>query len=225
MHFFPALWLVFTKDVRIELRTKEIIPSTFLFALLVVLLSAFAFGLNTSAKESTSAGVLFIALSFSGLLGLSRTYLRERELNVWRAMLMLPVPRSALYLGKMLGISAFLLVVALLLLPIIQIFFHASVLAHFHEILPLVLLAIIGFAAVGTLFGAMTIHTRLRDILLGVILYPLVSPILIAAVKGTEAVLLGDGFCGVKDYIELLVVVDAIYLIGGVWLFGPLMED
>jgi heme exporter protein B len=98
-------------------------------------------------------------------------------------------------------------------------------LAHLHELLPIMLLAILGFSAVGTLFGAMTIHTRLRDILLGVILYPLVSPLLIAAVKGTEAVLLGDGLLGAKDYLELLTIVDLLYLLGGFWLFGPLMED
>ncbi len=225
MSFFSALLLVFLKDVKIELRTKEIVTSTFLFSLLVVLLTVFSFGLNTAAKEGTSSGVLFISLSFSGLLGLGRTYLREREFNVWRAMLMLPISRGALFGGKLLGVAFYLLVVGLLLIPIIQIFFHAAMLAHLHELLPILLLAILGFSAVGTLFGAMTIHTRMRDILLGVILYPLVSPILIAAVKGAEAVLLGDGLVGARDYLELLVVVDLLYLIGGFWLFGPLMED
>jgi heme exporter protein B len=225
MRFLNTVFTVFMKDLKIEHRSKEIVSSTILFSLLVVLLSAFAFGLNTVSNHSASAGVLWIALSFSGLLGLSRTYLREREMNVWRAVLMLPVSRGALYLGKMLGVFTFLLIVALVLVPIIELFFHAPMLAHLHLLLPIILLALLGFSAIGTLFGAMTIHTRLRDILLGVILYPLVSPILIAAVKGTEAVLMGDGITGAGDYFELLVVVDIIYIVGGFWLFGPLMED
>ena len=89
----------------------------------------------------------------------------------------------------------------------------------------MLLLATLGYAAVGTLFGTMTIRTRLRDVLLGVILFPLAAPILIAAGKATSAVLLGDGLLGAMDYIELLIIIDAIYLAGGLWLFGPLMEE
>jgi heme exporter protein B len=225
MSFGRALWMIFLKDLKIEWRTKEVVTSTFLFALLVVLLSAFAFGLTGAEAAASSAGVLFIALAFSGLIALGRTYLRERELGVWRGMLMLPIPRGALYAGKLLGVACFLFVVALLLIPLIEIFFHAPMLANIHYLLPIVLLAVLGFSAVGTLFGAMTIQTRLRDILLGVILYPLAAPLLIAAIKGTEAVLQGDGLAGAKDYLELLVVIDVLFFIGGFWLFGPLMDD
>ena len=225
MSYLGIVFRLFIKDIKIERRAKEIVSSTLLFALLVVLLSAFAFDLNAGPRNGASAGVLYIAVTFSGLLALSRTYLREREFNVWRAMLMLPVPRSALFLGKMLGVFTFLLVVSLALIPIIEIFFHSPMISHLHLLLPILVLSLLGFSAVGSLFGAMSIHTRLRDILLGVILYPLTSPLLIAAVKGTEAVLMGDGLAGARIYLDILVLIDIIYIFGGVWLFGPLMED
>jgi heme exporter protein B len=225
MSFFRTAMLVFVKDLKIEIRSKEIITSVALFALLVVLLCAFGFGLGTLPSASTSAGVLWIAVAFSGTLVISRTYLREREFNVFRALILSPQPRAAIYLGKMLGVTVFLLIVVLLLMPMIELFFHAPMLARLHLLLPIILLAIIGYAAVGTLFGAMTVRTRLRDILLGAILYPLIAPTLITAVQATEVVLRGDGLLAARDYLQLLAVIDIIYVIGSLWLFGPLMED
>lgn len=225
MSFFSTAMHILLKDLKVEMRSKEILSSTALFAVLVVLLSAFGFGLNTLPSAATSAGVLWIAVAFSGILAISRTYLREREFNVFRALLLAPTPRASLYVGKMLGVTLFLLIVVLLLIPVIELFFHAPLLSNLGGLLPIILLAVLGYAAVGTLFGAMTIRTRLRDILLGVILYPLIAPILIAAVKGTEAVLMGDGLAGARDYLELIAVIDLIYIIGSLWLFGPLMED
>ena len=225
MSFFSAALHIFIKDLKVELRSKEILSSTALFAVLVVLLSAFGFGLNTLPSQTVSAGVLWIAVAFSGILAVSRTYLREREMNVFRALLLSPAPRAAVYVGKMLGLAVFLLFVVLVLVPITELFFHAPLLSNLPSLLPIILLAVIGYAALGALFGAMTIRTRLRDILLGVILYPLLAPLLIAAVKATETVLMGDGLGAARDYLELSAVIDVIYLVGGLWLFGPLMDD
>lgn len=225
MSFINTTLAIVSKDLRCEWRSKEIVLSSGLFALLVVLLSAFSFGLNTAPAIDAATGVLWLAVAFSGILALTRAFMRERENGVWNALLMSPVPRSALYLGKATGIAVFLLVVELLLLPFIELFFHAPLLEHILPLLPILLLATTGYAAIGTLFGTMTIRTRLRDVLLGVILFPLLAPILIAAQKATVAVLLGDGLSGAGDYIELLVITDAIYLIGGLWLFGPMMEE
>lgn len=225
MSFFSAAGHVFLKDLKVELRSKEIVTSSALFALLTVLISAFSFGINTLPSAEASAGVLWTAAAFSGILVISRTYLREREFNVFRALLLAPAPRSAVYAGKMLGVSVFLLIVTLLLLPIIELFFHAPLLKNFLSLLPVIVLAVLGYAAVGTLFGAMIIRTGLRDILLGVILYPLIAPLLIAAVKATETVLMGDGLESTRDFLELMAVIDFIYITGGLLLFGPLMED
>jgi heme exporter protein B len=225
LNFIGATLAVLRKDLAIEMRSREILLSTALFALLVVLLAAFAFDLDSLSKGSASAGVLWIAVAFSGVLALSRTFIREREFGVWTAMLLTPTPRAALYLGKLLGVLIFLLIVELLLIPIIQIFFHAPLLENILSLAPLLLLGTLGYAAVGTLFAAMTVRTNMRDLLLGVILYPLSAPILIAAVKATGIVLGEGGLADARFYIDLLIAIDVIYLVGGLWLFGPLMED
>ncbi len=225
MNFLSTALYVFLKDLRIEVRSKEIVTSTALFALLVVLLCAFGFGLGTLPSASTSAGALWIAVAFSGTLAISRTYLREREFGVFRALILSPSPKAAVFLGKMLGVTSFLLAIVFFLIPIIELFFHAPMLENLHRLLPIILLAIPGYAAVGTLFGAMTVRTRLRDILLGAILYPLIAPTLIAAVQATEIVLRGDGLGAARDFLQLLGVIDVIYIVGSLWLFGPLMEE
>lgn len=225
MTFFKAAWAVFLKDLKVEIRTKEIVLTTILFALLVVVLSAFAFNLNKMRGVEVVPGVLWIAIAFSGILALSRAFQRERDFSVWDAMLMTPAPRAALYLGKMLGVLSFLLVVELALLPILQLFFHAPIFSHLPELLPVLLLGTLGFSAAGTLFGAMTIRTRLRDLLLGIILYPLIAPLLIAGVKATGAILAGDGLDGASFYLGLIVVFDVVFLLGGLWFFDLLMED
>ncbi|MDD5308269.1 MAG: heme exporter protein CcmB [Deltaproteobacteria bacterium] len=225
MSFLGSVLAIFMKDVAIELRSFEILFSTALFALLVVVLSAFAFGLGASPGPGASAGALWIAIAFSGVLALGRTFVRERELGVWTALIMTPAPRSAVFLGKVLGVAAFLTAVELVLVPIVQLFFHVALIENLLSIGLVLVLGTAGYAAVGTLFAAMTVRSRLSDLLLGVIIFPLVSPILIAAVMSTEALLRGAGLGSVRDYVGLLVTLDAIYIVGGLWLFDPLMED
>jgi heme exporter protein B len=225
MSFFQATLAVLVKDLSIEIRSREIVLSTGLFALLVVLLSAFAFDVKFLSTASASAGVLWIAISFSGMLALGRTFVREREFGVWTSMLMTPAPRAALYLGKMLGTLVFLLAVEIVLMPIIQLFFRAPMMENFFSLLPILLLGTLGYAAVGTLFAAMTVRTRMRDLLLGVIVYPLVAPILIAAVKATGVVLVEGSLVEAIGYLKLLAAIDILFVVGGLWLFGPLMED
>ena len=225
MSFFSVTLAVFLKDLSIEMRSREILLSTALFAVLVVLLAAFAFGLNTMPGSDASAGVLWIAIAFAGMLALNRTFVREREFDVWAAMLMTPAPKAALYLGKVLGVLVFLVSVELVLVPVIELFFHAPLFSNLHSLAPILLLGTLGYASVGTLFASMTVRTRLKDLLLGVIMYPLVAPLLIASVKATQAVITGTGLTEATDYLGLLVAIDVIFLVGGTWLFGPLMED
>jgi len=225
MSFLSAAWVVLAKDLKAELRSREIVLTTVLFAVLVVLLAAFAFGLGKVPSADVCGGVLWIAVSFSGMLALNRTFLRERDFGVWTAMLMTPAPRSALYLGKVLGVTLFLLLAEIVLVPVIQLLFHAPLMTHIGPLLPILVLGTLGYAAAGCLFAAMTIRTRLRDLLLGVILFPLVTPTLIASIKATGAVVQGGGLAAAADWLPLIIVFDAVFLVGGLWLFGVLMED
>ncbi|MDJ0766058.1 MAG: heme exporter protein CcmB [Myxococcota bacterium] len=225
MRFLKTLWVVFLKDIRVELRAREIVLTTALFALLVVILAGFAFGAGTLKGGTGAAGVLWMAIALCGILALSRTFERERAFAVFSAVLMTPAPRAAIYAGKALGVFVFLIIVEVIIIPLIELFFHAPLMAHAASLAPILLLATLGYAAVGTLFGAMTIRTQLRDLLLGVILYPLLAPLLIAAAKATEAVIDGQGLAAVADYLKLMAAADMLFIAGGLWLFGPLMED
>jgi len=225
MSFFGVAFAVFLKDLRLESRTGGVVLSTVLFALLVVLLAAFAFGLDTLPGADASAGVFWIAVAFAGVLALGRAFAVERELDVWTALLLTPAPRAALFAGKVLSVLAFLLVVEAVLLPVVQLFFRSAILEHLASLLPVLLLANLGFAAAGTLFAALSIRTRMRDLLLGVILFPLIAPVLLAAVEATTVILAGQGLGGATDYLGLLAIFDVLFLVGGLWLFGPLMED
>jgi heme exporter protein B len=218
-------WRIFLKDLAVEVRSREIVISTALFAVLVVVLAAFALGIEGVPDRGAAPGVFWIAVSFAATLVLGRTFARERELGVFTALLMSPAPRAGLYLGKVLGVTVFLLAVELILAPLIHLMFRAPLLHSWHLLAPVALLGTLGYAAVGTLFASMSLRTRLRDLLLGVILFPLVAPVLIFAAKATAAAMGGEGLAGVAPYLRWLAVLDGIFLVLGLWLFGPLMED
>lgn len=225
MSFFRATWNVLHKDLLIEIRTGEIVLSTGLFAAVVAVVASMAFGVNAARPENALAGTLWISIFFSGILALGRTFSREREFGAWISLMTTPVPRSAVFLGKALGVLIFLTAVELALVPMVAIFFRAPVLSNIGATALVLFLGTLGFAAVGTLFAAMTVRTRLRDLLLGAILYPLLAPLLISATKATSAIASGQGLSGAAGYIELIAVMDILYIAGGLWLFGPVMEE
>lgn len=225
MSVLRGAFAVLRKDLRIELRTLEIVAATGLLALLVVLLAAFAFDLDAGAGRAAAPGALWLAVAFGGILALSRTFLRERENGAFTAVLLTPLPRPALFLGKAAGVAVFLWAVELALVPLVELFFRAPLLERTPALLPFYALGTIGYAAAGTLFAAMTVRTRLKDLLLGVILFPLVAPALIAAIGGMGAVLAGATLAEASDYLALLAAFDLVFLAGGLWLFGALFED
>lgn len=225
MGIVGTAWRIFRKDLGIELRSREIVLSTALFAVLVVVLSAFALGIEAVPDRRAAPGVLWIAVSFAATLVLGRTFARERENAVFEALLLTPAPRAGLYLGKVLGVTAFLLVVELILVPLIHLMFRAPLLPAWPALVPVAVLGTLGYAAVGTLFAAMSLRTRLRDLLLGVILFPLVAPVLIFAARATTAAMDGGAVADILPYLRWLAVIDGIFLVLGLWLFGPLMED
>ena len=213
------------KDLRIELRAREIVPTLTLFAALVAILSSLALFVDEDTGKLVAPGVLWIAIAFSGTLGLSRTWSREREEGALKALLLSPIAPSSLFLGKALGALVFVLITELVVAPLVAIMLHAPVLDHLGGFVLLVLLGTIGFVGAGTLFGAMTARTRARDLMLAVVLYPLVSPALLSGVVATRELFNGVPLAHLVDWIKLLVAFDAIFLVGGTWLLGALLTD
>ena len=219
-------WLIFRKDVTVEVRSGEIAYTTIFFAVSCVLVFAFALVREGRPPEDGAAGILWIAVMFAGNLALGRTFERERQSETLRALLLGPAPRPAVYVGKLLGILALLAAAELVLVPLVALLFQASLLDHPFWLMAILATGTIGFAAVGTLFAAMLVRARSRDVLLPVLLYPITVPVIIAAVRGTAALLQPEIDGGiVRFWLALLICFDVVFVTLALWTFEPVMTD
>lgn len=213
------------KDLRIEMRAREIVPTMTLFGALVAVLSSMSLFVDESTGVRVAPGVLWIAIAFAGTLGLSRTWGRERDEGALRAVLLSRASPAAIFLGKAVGSFAFVLVTELVVAPLVALLLHAPVLDHLGAFALIVLLGTVGFVSAGTLFGALVARTRARDLLLAVVLYPLVSPALLCGVVATRELFNGATLSGVGDWLRLLLIFDLIFIAGGIGLLGTLLTE
>jgi heme exporter protein B len=224
--FLKVALLVLRKDVAIEVKSREILFTTLFFAVSCILVFSFAFVSEGQAVGDVAAGILWIAIAFSGTLALGRTFERERYSETLRALLLAPSSRAAIYAGKMLGILLLLAVCELLLVPLVALLFHAPLLAEAAWLAALLAAGTVGFAGVGTLFAAMLVRARTRDVLLPILLYPITVPVMIAGVRGTAALLTVPPDEPVATmWIGLLVSFDVVFLTLALWTFEPLMTE
>jgi heme exporter protein CcmB len=224
--FAKSVWLVLRKDLTVEVRSREIAYTTLFFAASCVLIFAFALVREGRAPEGGAAGILWIAVAFAGTLALGRTFERERQAETLRALLLSPMPRPAIYVGKLLGIVALLVGTEIVLVPLVVFLFSARLFAHPFWLLGIVLGGTIGFCAVGTLFAAMLVRARSRDVLLPVLLYPVVVPVIIAGVQGTAALLQPEFDPAlVRFWLLLLVTFDVVFVVLALWTFEAVMSD
>ncbi len=222
----PLLRTVLTivrKDLRAELRSKELISSMFLFALLSILIFSFALELERTAREEAITGVLWVTIVFASIIGLNRSMAMEREQGNFDAMLIAPIERTAIFFGKFIGNLIFALVVGLLLLPLMTILFNKSL------VMPLLLLVMLlgtfGFSAVGTLLAAMTVQTRARESLLPIVMMPVALPVLLASVKASTSILNATPLADWVTWLQILAVVDVVYLVTCFLLFQFVIEE
>lgn len=220
-----AALLVCGKDLRVEARTREITVSAGLFALLVAVLTSLSFFVDDLGPARTAPGVLWIAIAFSGVLVVGRSWSRERENDAFRALLLSPIPRASIFVGKTLSTVAVLALVELLLVPVVGILFRADLFAVAGPLVVLLFLGTLGFAAAGTLFGAMSVKTRARELVLSVVLFPLVAPALLSAVVGTRELLAAAPLDEVVGWMRVLLAYDLVVVTLGWILFEPLTSD
>jgi len=224
--FARTVWLVVRKDLTVEVRSREIAYTTLFFAVSCVLVFAFALVKEGRAITDAAAGILWIAIAFSGTLALGRAFERERQSETLRALLLAPAPRPAIYVGKLVGIVALLAAAEIVLIPLIALLFQAPLLAHPFWLAAVVVSGTIGFAAVGTLFAAMLVRARSRDVLLPVLLYPITVPVIIAGVRATAALLEPElEVAIVRFWVALLLAFDVVFVTLALWTFEPLMTD
>lgn len=224
--FVRIVWLVVRKDLTVEVRSREVIYTTLFFAVTVVLVFAFALVKEGRALGDAAAGILWIAIAFAGTLALGRTFERERQAETLRALLLAPADRPAIYVGKLVGIVALLVATELVLVPLIAFLFQAPLFSRPLWLTAVLLTGTLGYCAVGTLFAAMLVRARSRDVLLPVLLYPITIPVIIAGVRGTAALLEPTPDVAiVRFWVSLLVAFDTVFVTLALWTFEPLMTD
>jgi heme exporter protein B len=224
--FARVVWLVLRKDLTVEVRSLEIAYTTLFFAVSCVLVFAFALVREGRAPEDGAAGILWISIAFAGTLALGRAFERERQSETLRALLLAPAARPAIYVGKLLGIVALLVTCEIVLVPLVALLFQAPLLAQPAWLAIILLAGTIGFAAVGTLFAAMLVRARTRDVLLPVLLYPITVPVIIAGVRATATLLQPElDLDSVRFWLALLGCFDVVFVTLALWTFEPLMTD
>ena len=209
MTFLRQIAAILRKDVTSELRAREVLSSMFVFSLIVVLVFSFSFELRGEQLSAAAPGVLWIAFTFSGMLGLGRSFVRERDQGCLDGLLLCPIDRSGIYVGKLLANLVFMFIIEAITLPL----FHALYNLAFEPLLvPVAILGTLGFAAVGTLFSAMTVHGRAREVLLPVLLFPIVTPGLIATVTLTGGLIDGLPWVDIQHWLHFLIGFDVIFV-------------
>lgn len=218
----PVLVLLW-KDVQLEWRSRDLVVSVLVFALLVLVVFNFALDLSSQRVTTLAPGILWVAFAFAGTLAMSRAFIREREQGGLEGLLLSPVGRDAIFLGKAAASLLFMLIVEAMLLPIFAALLNFSAIS-FSLILTIVL-ATVGFALVGTLFSAIAVQTRSREIMLPVLFFPVILPIIVAAVEASKLAIGGESAVGIGHWLPLIGAFDAMFLVICPWAFSVIVEE
>jgi heme exporter protein B len=221
--YFQVVWAVLWKDLRIEWRTKDMFTSMAVFAVLALLIFNFAFELRIPDKKMVVPGILWVTVAFAGVLGLGRAFITEKDKGSLAGLLLAPVDRSAVYLGKMISNFIFILVVEAFILPLITVFFNVTFISP--ALLLILFLGTLGFASVGTIFSALAVNTRAREVLLPVLLFPVLLPVLIAGIRSTIGFLEGDTLADHTNWLKLIIFFDILFLTVAFLTFDYVVEE
>ncbi|MFC2070086.1 heme exporter protein CcmB [Chloroflexota bacterium] len=220
---FSRIAIIFWKDILTELRTKEVFTSILVFSLLVLVVFNFAFGTRAETTELIAPGILWVAITFGGVLGFNRTFTMEKENSRLEGLMLCPVDHAVIYWGKLAASYTFILVVAFIITPIFLVLFGLPL--FLPRLVLIIILAALGFAAVGTLFSALAINTRARDIMLPILFLPVIIPVIIAAVKATALVITGNSWGDMLTWLQIMIAFDIIYLVAATLVFEFAIEE
>lgn len=221
--FFNAVAAIVRKDLQAELRSRELVSSMGMFALLSIFIFSFALQLDLLARQEVVGGVLWVTVVFASILGLNRSMATEREGGSFDALLLAPVDRAALFFGKLVGNFIFTLAVGVLLLPLMTLLYNISLMNIW--LLLALILGILGFSVTGTLLAAMTVQTRARESLLPILMLPLALPIILSAVGASSGVLRAAPLADWVGWLQILSAVDFVYIVLCYLLFAYAIEE
>lgn len=221
--FFGQVAAIFWKDLLSELRSKEIATSVLVFALLVLVVFNFAFEPGTDTIGLVAPGILWVAFTFAGVLGLNRTFATEKENSCLEGLMLCPIDRGVIYWGKLLSSFAFMLIVEAITTPIFLVLFNLPI--FMPRLGLIIVLATLGFASVGTLFSALAANTKARDIMLPILFFPIVIPVIIAAVETTGPVLAGGFWADISTWMQIMIAFDVIFIVVAALVFEFVIEE
>ena len=222
---FRAVLIIAWKDILSEFRSRETISSMLIFCLIVVVIFNFMFEPGSTLVREMIPGILWVAITFAGILGLNRSFIYEVDQGCLLGLLLCPVEHYMIYLGKMLGNFFFMLIMEIIIIPLMVILFNIDILDILLPLGLIVFLGSLGFAAVGTILSAISVNTRAREILLPVLLFPISIPILLAAVKATSSLINEGTMVAAQSWIKILIGFDIIFLVISSLLFEFVVED
>jgi heme exporter protein B len=221
--FFKALTAVAWKDLAAELRSRELLTSMLVFALLVVFIFNYALDVDLKTRNLVTSGVLWVTFAFAGTLGLNRSMAIEKDRGCLDGLLLAPVDRSAIYFGKVVSNLAFMLIVEAIVLPTYSVLYNINLFKP--GLLLVILLGSVGYVAVGTLLSSMAVQSRTRDVLLPILLFPVVLPLLAAAVKASDGFLAGVPYADIAAWMNILIVYDVIFIAVAYMVFDFVVEE
>lgn len=221
--FLKATFAVVRKDLSAEFRSRELLSAMLVFSLLVILIFNFALELEPSTRKEVTAGVLWTTFAFAGTLGLNRSMAVEKDRGCLDGLLLAPVDRSAIYFGKVISNLAFMFIVEAIVLPVYSILYGVNLFNP--GLLLVILLGSIGYIAVGTLLASMAVQARTRDVLLPILLFPIVIPVLLSAVKASSGFLNSVPMTEIIAPLNLLIVYDIIFLAVAFMTFDQVVEE
>lgn len=223
MRFLRPVGVLVWKDVLLEIRSRDLLVSVLVFGLVVLIVFNFALNVTPQRVTLVAPGILWVAFAFAGVLAMNRAFVREKEQGGLDGLLLTPVSREVIFVGKAAASFLFMILVEAVLLPIFAGLLNFSAIS-FTLVLTIVL-ATLGFALVGTLFSAIAVQTRSREILLPVLFFPVILPVIIGAVEATKRSIGGETAVGVGHWLPLLGAFDALFLVICPWAFSIVVEE
>ena len=211
------------KDIVLEARSRELVVSVIVFGLLLVVVFSFALRPSPGQAAALAPGILWVSFAFAAILAMNRAFVREQEAGALEGLLVSPVSRDAIFLAKAATSFIYMLLVEAALLPAYAVMLQFSALSW--TLGAVIVLATLAFALIGTLFSALAAQTRSREIMLPVLFFPIITPVIIAAVAASNRAVGGETFVGVGRWLLLLGVFDALFLVICPWVFSFIIED
>ncbi len=220
-----AVWAIIAKDARIEWRTKTAFLSAIVFAILVLSILFFARDPTAVSSLDVAPGALWVTFTFAAMVGLNRAFLLERENGAMDGMLLTPVPRTAIFLGKMGGNLLFVALVEAISIPLFILFYNVSLADRLPQLILVTAMATVAFVSVGTLLSAMVVRTRFAELMLPVLLLPFLIPPVVGAVQVTARILAGRPLNEMMGWLKLLAAFDIAFIVVTVLLFEATLDE